>query len=163
MSNTPAAIGPSHGPCKSMVSRFMWRPSQSGLKLRSRAATIARLTATTPIQSTKWKTSRITFKKLETEPGPKARIASSTANRRVRTEPHAAAKMTLTGSAAKRIRRGLADEQADGRQRQAHEHDGVHHGQGETINDVDQTGGLHDLISNWVCACGAGVEAGFFR
>ena len=44
--------------------------------------------------------------------------------------------MTLTGSAAKRIRRGLADEQADGRQRQAHEHDGVHHGQGETINDV---------------------------
>ena len=39
--------------------------------------------------------------------------------------------MTLTGSAAKRI---LADEQADGRQGQAHEHDGVHHRQGETVD-----------------------------
>jgi hypothetical protein len=54
--------------------------------------------------------------------------------------------MTLSGLAAKRIRGGLADEEADGRQRQANENHGVHEGEGETVDDVDQTGGLHDLV-----------------
>jgi hypothetical protein len=48
----------------------------SGLKLNSTAASIIRATAPRPIHRAKNTTSRMIFRKLETEPGPKARIAA---------------------------------------------------------------------------------------
>jgi hypothetical protein len=71
--------------------------------------------------------------------------------------------MARTGLASKRIRKRLSNEEADGRQRQSDEHDGVHQGQGETIDDCDQMGSLHNLVS-LICAFAAQVvESGSER
>ena len=51
-----------------------WLPRSSGRKLSRSTPTMARATPATDTQRTKWKTSRMTFRKLDTEPGPKARI-----------------------------------------------------------------------------------------
>src|SRR3990167_3586303 len=48
----------------------------SGLKLSSRASNISTPTRITPAQRAKNTTSRMVFRKLDTEPGPKARIAA---------------------------------------------------------------------------------------
>src|SRR3989344_8145882 len=47
---------------------------RSGLKLSSSAASVISESAATPIQRAAKTTSRMIFRKLETEPGPKARM-----------------------------------------------------------------------------------------